>query len=198
MRDRLIPLAHYTYSLCALASAAPWWLICGNTRTFTGMRWRSTGVWLVPKVTKKLIFTAAAASAGLLVSGIAHADGPVALADSQLDQITAGGAGGIASASGLAVGLYALGSATTFSVAASGDNTGSPWSGNGSLSSGTVGVQASNISSPGAVSTSVQTAGAVSGNFVYKFTLNKTVQSSGAAVQIGFTYANGGFIPGLF
>ena len=152
----------------------------------------------MPKVTNTSIFAAAAASAGLLVSGIAHADGPVSLANSQLDKITAGGAGAIANAEGLGVGLYVIGNANTLAIISSGDDTGSPWSGNGSLAVGTVGVQSSNITSPGVASTSVQTDGAVSGNFVYKFTLNQTVHGGGGAVQVGFTYVNGGFIPGLF
>jgi hypothetical protein len=98
----------------------------------------------------------------------------------------------------VAAGLYAIGNANTLVIVSSGPEPDSPWNGNGVLSSGTVGVQASNVVSPGTVSTSVQTDGAVAGNFVLKYSLNKTIQGNGAAVQIGFTYVNGGFVPGLF
>ena len=131
----------------------------------------------------------------------ARSAGPVPLVDSQLDKITAGGAAGVASASGLAAGLYAIGNTSTLVIVSSepsNSNSDAAWSGQGAFSSGVVALQASNVTSAGTTSSSVNTDAVASGNFVYKLTLNKTVQGNGASVQLGFTYVNAGLIPGLF
>ena len=152
----------------------------------------------MPNVTTKLMFAVFAASAGSSISGAVYAVGAVSLVDSQLDGVTAGGAGAMVSANGQAVGLYIQGSTNSLALASGEGKPDSPWNGSVSLASGVVGVQASNVVSPGQVSTAVQTDATVSGNFVYKYSLNQTVRAAGAAVQVGYTYASGALIPGVF
>ena len=137
-----------------------------------------------------------AASALLCAAGVAHAGGPIALTDGQLDRVAAG-AFATVTATGEAIGLYTQGGVDSFTVATGGANNNSPWSGTGALASGAVGVVGSNLTSPGESDASVTTSAGAAGNWTYQAELNKTTTVNGTTIQIGFTYAVGAFVPGV-
>jgi len=132
----------------------------------------------------------------LCVSAIAHAAGPVALTDGQLDGVTAaqGGPFAEANAAAFGAGLFTTGNTQTTATTGVAD---SPFGGSNALATGVaVGIGMNGVT-PGTSGAAVTTSTEAQGNFVVNLSYNQTIYGIGTTIQVGVSSSVGDLVPGM-
>jgi hypothetical protein len=146
------------------------------------------------------ILLAGLGSAGFAVAGAAGAAAqPLALADAQLDGITAGAVTVVSSNDAAATGPLSMAGTTSNTYSLRAAPTSQPGAGvNVGLAEGTavaVGTNVGFATGPTGTATSVQTAGVADGNLQMTQGVNYTVQGAGGVTfQAGWTFVYGAWI----
>ena len=126
--------------------------------------------------------------AGLLcLAGTAHAAGPVALSDNELDVVTAGLTIGTSTSALAGGGPVAVANTNGFAL---GHTTN--LSNGGNVQTGIAGGTATAISPGGDAATGAASSGSVAGQTLANIGVHGTVSGAGGSLSVGFTFVTGG------